>query len=81
MSAQSALRHQEKILAAGGHHLQVMLNADAHKQLAELCAYHRLDRREVVSRLILGRPLSDRGGVGLSPSEVQAYEAMTGVTL
>lgn len=63
----------------GDRHCQVVLTKEAHEALSALCAYHRLDKREVVERLILGQPLSERvGGVGLSPEEVRAYEAMGG---
>lgn len=80
MSAQSALKHQARIVASGGHHLQVMLDGASHRQLADLCTYHRLDRREVITRLIMGEPLGGRGcsrqqELGMCNEEWQAYIA------
>lgn len=58
MSATTVTRYRQKIAASGGHHCQVVLSREAHNQLQMLVGYHRLDRREIIERLIMGRPLA-----------------------
>lgn len=66
----------------GDRPCQVVLTKQADDTLTALCGYHRLSRREVVERLILGVPLSERtAGIGLCPAEVAAYEHLEGKTL
>lgn len=78
MSATSARAFSKRLKENGGCEFRARLSPEARTALADLAAFHRLDRREVIERLVLGVPLSDRGGLGLSPDEVRAYEAMGG---
>lgn len=80
MSAQSAAKFRKDYRAAGGYHLTVFVPDQVRRQLASLSTHHRLDRKEVLIRLIMGEPLSGRGctrqqQLGMSDEEFQAYQA------
>lgn len=79
MTARSARAFHRRVREQGGFEVRTRLTKEAHDTLTGLADYHRLDKREVVERLILGLPLSERTtGMGLCPAEVAAYEAMGG---
>ena len=74
MSATSARAHARRIREKGGGEFRASLTKDAMDMLWRLSIHHRLDRREVVERLILGVPLSVGDPIhGLNDAEMKAY--------
>lgn len=68
MSARSARAFAARLKAEGGREFRARLSKAAGERLDELSSHHRLDSREVIERLIMGRPL---GGMGEDGTEQQ----------
>lgn len=76
----STTSYRKAVAERGGRYCQVVLTAAAHAELVRLVELHRLDRREVIERLILGQPLgfqcqhgTRQQQLGMSDPEFKAY--------
>jgi len=80
VSAASSSKFNRDYKARGGWHLSVFVEGEVRDALAALSAYHRLTRKEVISRLVLGQSLAAHtcNDIGLSPAEVEAYKRIEG---
>ena len=79
MTASSARAFSRRLKMQGGGEFRAALSKEAMDLLWQLAIHHRLDRREVIERLILGKALAgtDRDN-GLTEIVLRQYRQMAG---